>query len=78
MPAGASQQTLERDAALHRAGVWRRKAEECRTIAESMMFRDTRVTYRRLAKSYETMAQHEEERAAASEGSRSSRDVEAS
>ena len=78
MPAGGSQQALDHDAALHRAGVWRRKAEECRAIAETMMFRDARETYHRLAKGYETMARHEEERAAVLETSQSSSDVKTS
>jgi hypothetical protein len=70
-PEGAPRQALDRDLALHRAGIWRQKAEECRAIAENMMFRDTRATYRRLASGYDTMAQHEEERAAGMETARS-------
>jgi len=38
-------------------------AEECRMIAERMLFRDTRATYRRLADEYDTMARREEQRA---------------
>lgn len=52
-----------RYAALHRTRVWRQMAEECRMIAERMLFRDTRATYRRLADEYDTMARREEQRA---------------
>lgn len=56
--------SLDDEAALHRARVWRQKAQECRAVAEHMMFRETRATDHRLADDYDSMARREEERLA--------------
>lgn len=63
-PIERPQPLLADEAALHRARIWRQKAEECRVVGEQMMFHDTRAVYFRLAADYEIMARREEERVA--------------
>jgi hypothetical protein len=49
--------------------IWRNKAEELRTVADQIRNPMARASYRRMADTYETLANQTEERAARHRGS---------